>query len=110
MAVTRTRVVLFSFAAGIVVPCTIEFGGRYLASVGVHAPLWWSTVFIYIWPTGLWLIGTSEDLRSYIAFTISVIANGLLYAFFTFVVGYFIKLFRNPREDDGWPDAPGSRP
>ncbi len=90
MAVTRKKAILFSFVAGIVVPCTIEFGGRYLDWVGIHRPLWWSTLFVYVWPTGLWLIGTSEDLRSYIAFTISVIANGLLYALIAFVVGYFI--------------------
>lgn len=109
MVVTHKRAVLFSFVAGIVVPCSIEFGGRYLDSVGVHRPLWWSTVFIYIWPTGLWLIGTSENLRSYIAFTISVIANGLLYALIAFIVGYVIRLFKNTHEDHWWPGA-GSRP
>lgn len=82
MAVTRKKAVVLSFVAGIIVPCVIEFGGRYLDldSAGIHGPLWWSTVVIYIWPTGLWLIETSVDLRSYVAFTISVVANGLLYA------------------------------
>ena len=108
MVVTHKRAVLFSFVAGIVAPCSIEFGGRYLDSVGVHRPLWWSTVFIYIWPTGLWLIGTSGDLRGYLAFTISVIANGLLYALIAVLVGCFIKLFRNPHEDDWWPGVPRS--
>jgi len=110
MAVTRKTAVLCSFVAGIAVPCAIEFGGRFCDSVGVHRPLWWSTVFIYIWPTGLWLIGTSENLRSYVAFAISVIANGLLYALIALVVGYCIRLFRGPREHDWWPGAPGSRP
>jgi hypothetical protein len=109
MVVTRKRAVLFSFVAGIVVPYSIEFGGRYLDSVGVHRSLWWSTLFIYIWPTGLWLIGTSGDLRGYLAFTISVIANSLLYALIALVVGYFIKLLRKPHEEDWWPGAPGSR-
>ena len=108
MAVTRKGAVLFSFVAGVGVPCSIEFGGRYLNAVG-HRPLWWRTVLVCVWPTGLWLVGTSEDLKSYIAFMISVIANGLLYALAAFVVGYLIGLFRNPHEDDWWPRAPGSR-
>ncbi len=110
MAVTRKTAVLCSFVAGIIVPCAIEFGGRYFDSVGVHRPLWWSTVFTYIWPTGLWLIGTSEDLRSYIAFTISVVFNGLLYALIALLVGYFVSSFRKSRKDDWWSVAPGPRP
>lgn len=94
MAVTGKKAVLISFVAGIIVPCMIEFGGRYLDSVGIHIPLWWSTVFIYIWPTSLWLIGTSKDLRSYVAFTISLIANGLLYALVAFAT---LGIGRSPR-------------
>ena len=109
MTTTYIRALLFSFVAGIAVPCSIEFGGRYLNAMRGPTPLWLSTVFIYIWPTSLWLIGTSADLRSYIAFTISVVANGLLYGLITFVVCYLIKLFKNPHEDSWWPGASGSR-
>ena len=106
MTITRKQSVLCSFAVGMILPCAIEFGGRYLDSVGVHKPPWWSTLFIYIWPTGVWLIGTSEDLRGYIGFTISVIANALLYALVAIVVGYLVKLIRDPYRDGWWPDNP----
>lgn len=100
MAMTRNRAVLVSFIAGIVVPCAIEFGGRCLDSLGVHPPLLWSAVFIYIWPTGLWLIGTSEDVRSYVAFALSIIANGLLYALIALVVASLVELFRTKNVDE----------
>ncbi len=109
MAVTLKRAVFFSFVAGMVVPCAIELGGRYLDRIGVHKPMWLTSVFIYISPTGLWLIGTSNDLRSWVAFAVSVVANGLLYASIALVVGYLTRFVRTPDEDDWWPSAPDSR-
>ena len=98
MAAARTKLVLFAFLAGIVVPCAVEFGGRYLEKLGVRIPLSWSTVFIFIWPTGLWLIGTSDDWKSYLAFAISVLCNGFLYALIAFLICHFVQLFAEFRE------------
>lgn len=104
MATIRKWAVALAFLAGIGVPLLIEFGGRILHAAGmVNSPGWWSTVFMWLWPTALWLIGTSEDLKSYVAFIISVVANGALYALIAVAVRFVWGAFTEFDQQDWWP-------
>ncbi len=56
--------------------------------------MWWSTAVICAWPTSLALIETSKNWAGYIAFAVSAIVNGVLYAFVALVIGYSARALK----------------
>jgi hypothetical protein len=93
VSLKKTGAIAFTIAAAVSV--SIELIGRGLDALNIHAGMWLSTVVIYIWPTGLALIGTSNDWASYIMFFVSVVMNGLSYALVAVLAHYCILIVKN---------------
>ena len=97
MTVLHKKAVLIAFVTGTIIPCLLEGVGRYLDAIGVHAASWWSTAMIYLWPFVLALIETSDNAAGYIAFALTAILNGILYALIVLIIGYPISLFKRDK-------------
>lgn len=93
------KAVLISALTGIAVPCLLEAVGYCLDAINVHPGNWLSDVAICVWPAGLALMDTSDNLEGYVVFVIAAIANGILYAFIVFVIGFLMSPDRRP---EGW--------
>lgn len=52
-----------------------------------------------VWPTGLALIETSDNWAGYVAFMITAVANGLLYAFIASVIAYYVNYFKDSQTE-----------
>ena len=84
------KFVLVAGLVGVIIPPVISLVGVYLDHFG-HKGLAsaFSSVVLWLWPTGLFLIDAEENFAGYVAFTISIVLNGALYAgivwFVTFV-------------------------
>jgi hypothetical protein len=94
------KVAVIAFLVGVSVAASIEVLGRCLDALNVHPDSFWSTVVIWVWPTALALIETSHDWRGYFVLVAAVAANGLLYSFLAFVLGYCINAVREIRVDE----------
>jgi hypothetical protein len=95
VTVPLKKVAVIAFVTGFAVPIAIEVLGRCLDAMNVHPGMWWSTAVLCVWPTGLALIETSNNLAGYVAFIISAVANGLLYSFIASVIGYYTNYFKD---------------
>lgn len=98
MSLSMKKTGTVAFLVGVAIPLLIEILGRYLNTINIHPGLWVSTVVLYLWPTSLALIETSGNWKGYLAFVVSAIANGLLYALVAVFI-YFCATFVRKR---GW--------
>src|SRR5689334_21840341 len=88
------KAVLISFLLGIVVACSLESIGVLFDVANVVPVSWFSDLTICAWPTGIFLMDTSDNLAGYVAFAVTAVMNGMLYAFIVLVIGYLISAFR----------------
>ena len=89
------RLGAIAFIVGFGVAVSIEVLGRCLEAMHVHPGMWLGTVVICLWPTGIALIETSHNWAGYIAFFVTAICNGLLYALVVVLVVFFARVVKN---------------
>ena len=90
---TLKRAVLIAGSAGFAVACLLE-GISYSLAPSTQLPAWCGNVVIWLWPTIILLMDTSENLEGFIVFMCAAIFNGMLYALLAFIVGYVVNVFR----------------
>jgi low affinity Fe/Cu permease len=103
MTTTLKRAVPAAFLVGVIIPCSIELVGHFLDAINVHPGMWVSNLVVCVWPTGIVLMDTSDNWQGYVAFAITAVLNGMLYAFVVLIIGYLISSFkRDKTQIEGW--------
>jgi hypothetical protein len=95
MNLSLKKVGSIAFVAGFGVALSIEILARCLDAMNIHPGLWLSTVVICLWPAGLALNETSHNWAGYVAFFITAICNGLLYALAVVLVVSSARFVKN---------------
>ena len=98
MTVSLRKVGTIAFCVGFAVAPAIEILGRCLDALHAKPGMWFSAVALWLWPTSIVLIETSNSWQAYVAFFITAVLNGLLYALVALFVAYCIRLAL-PTED-----------
>jgi|SRR5882762_1499026 len=104
MAITLKKTGGIAFTAGFVIAFLLAILGRGLDAINLHPGAWLSTVYTILWPTGILLIDADANLAGYAFLAVSLISNGIIYAFGAVLITYYVKLAKNRgydfRDDD----------
>ena len=84
-----------AFATGFAVPWFLMGLGWCLDALGIGPGGWLSKTFVALWPASFGLFDAPEGWHGYVWLLISVVINGLLYAFVAVLIAYYIKLIKN---------------
>ena len=103
--------------AGFLVALTDELVGLYSfhhpnAITGLSSAF--SKITLWVWPTAIYLIEADENVRGYIMFGISAMANGILYGIVALIITAVWKDVLSPnrrreRAESWWPGKPQDR-
>jgi hypothetical protein len=91
---TPKKVSLVAFLTGVTVACLTEIVGVVLDRLALNPGMWWSTAVICVFPPGVALIETSNNVAGYIFFVITALLNGLIYMGAGLVGWYCLKTLR----------------
>lgn len=93
-----------AFGTGFAIALLLATVNLGLARMNLDPGPWLSTVDTILWPTGIMMFEADADVPGYTFFGISVICNGLVYAFGAVLIAYYVKLAKNQgydcRDDD----------
>src|SRR3954467_2769282 len=84
-----------AFATGFVIPGFLMVLERSVTVVDLHPGMWLSNVYIVLWPAALVLFDAPDGWRGYLFLFITILVNGLLYAFVAVLVAYYVRLVKN---------------
>jgi hypothetical protein len=104
MTLSLKKIGGIAFGTGFAIALLLATVNLGLAKMNLHPGAWLSTVYTILWPTGIMLFEADANLAGYTVLIISLICNGIIYAFGAVLIVYYVKLAKNRgydfRDDD----------